>query len=201
MLCRWFDVLIETVSLLDFVECVPAREQLQIATQSREAGDLDAGLKACALAFHELISDYEDRKTKFYKRSPFSFGPTLRNDSTNLSRGLEKVNSYDREVGAGLRRLAETTSRTVEAVAEVQSALKILGLGLDYKRYTRFRLVTPGVVEIRTTGDRELIFRQESGDARAGVNANDLSFAIEFVIESALRLQEFDYEVSQREII
>jgi hypothetical protein len=76
---------------------------------------------------------------------------------------------------------------------DIRDAVEILCLGIDYRRYAKFSILTY----------RSLI-QQESGDyevARQGEatrTSEDLQFCIDFVIESAINLQDFQFRLEER---
>lgn len=72
-------------------------------------------------------------------------------------------------------------------------AVKILSLGLDYKRYAKFRLLTPLVQ--RSNEGKYIIQRSQKG--KYTPTESDVEFCINFIVESALIVQEFDYSLQQ----
>ncbi|MGH7409402.1 MAG: hypothetical protein ACREKF_15530 [Candidatus Methylomirabilales bacterium] len=177
-----FGVALDSISLLDFIASQSVRAALQRANAGLDAGDLQTGFAGCAEAFDELIRDYEDRKRGRFGRSPFFFGESM----TFLSAshiGLDQDESD--------RRLGEFVDKVKQSVEALQEAMKVLSLGLDFRRYARFQLLTPMVVRMGNGNRRVYGWPTDRG---AEVSRRDLSFCIDFVIESALRLQEFDFD-------
>jgi len=173
-----FGVTLDSISLADFVSCGSARTSLEGALACLGKGNLEEGFVACAEAFHGLIEDYEHRKCDQYYKSPFFFGERL-----------TFLDSFHMRLAPG-DDLARFVDRVKESIEALQEAVKVLSLGLDYRRYTRFQLLTPHIE--RTAGGYALL---GSGKTRGlNVSKDDLSFCIEFVIESAFRLQEFDFD-------
>ena len=73
---------------------------------------------------------------------------------------------------------------------------KILSLSIDYRRYVKFKLLTPLVPRI-PIGDGSFAYhisRMERGSRGLPTN-EDIQFCINFVIESAITLQEFDFSI------
>jgi hypothetical protein len=178
-----FGISFDSISLVDFITYEPVRTALQRANTALEAGDLESSLEACAEAFYDLMQDYEGRKQDRFRKLPFSFGTSRRFHSS-----FEK----DRISGnnAELRRWIDQVEESIEAI---QGAVKVLGLGLDYRRYSRFRHLTPRVREF-ASGRRDFFWGLMGSGRRTDASRNDLSFCIDFVIESALQLQEFGLE-------
>lgn len=163
-----FDVEFFLVSLIDLVEYKNTRESLKKAQKSLNEDRKKEALCKVALSFTQLINDYESKKTDQFGRSPFFFGAEF-----------------------------EPVDGTYTENKVLQDAMKILSLGLDYRRYTRFRLLTPLI--LRIPGGQKVKYKIQWTKALAKiVTAEDIRFCIDFVIESAIILQEFDFEVKPR---
>ncbi|MCX5996822.1 MAG: hypothetical protein NTV42_04220, partial [Chloroflexi bacterium] len=70
---------------------------------------------------------------------------------------------------------------------------KILSLGIDYRRYTRFKLLTPQIDYFINGSHRAYRFSKEKPTGK-----EDAQFCIDFVVESAIKLQEFDYSLEEQ---
>ena len=74
-------------------------------------------------------------------------------------------------------------------MGDMQRAMRVLAMGLDYRRYARFELLVP------------LIFRSINGDRDVrpipGLQLGDeeYQFCKQFVIETALHLAELDFDL------
>jgi len=165
-----FDVKFSEVSLVNLIQCEDAKKSLMESQRLLKQNKRKDALDKIALAFAQLIDDYEMRKTDKFGRSPFFFG--------------EKVSPI-MEFPIGL-----SFEEMERALKPLQDAVKILSLGLDYRKYARFHVLTP--VVIRFIGGKYSIQRIEIGRKISPTN-EDVQFCIDFVIESAITLQEFDY--------
>lgn len=67
-----FDLRFGSISLVEFVQPQAAREKLRDAQEDIENGDTLEALDKIAIAFGEMVADYEDRKRGRF-RSPFHF--------------------------------------------------------------------------------------------------------------------------------
>jgi hypothetical protein len=178
-----FGVPLDSISLTDLIICEAARNQLRQAEQAQRDGNAAAVFQACAVSFDDLVADYEARKHEQFGRSPFFFGRPM----VFLSSFFMGVDHLGKN-----KRLAEFVDTVKECVEAMQGAMKILSLGLDYRKYSRFRLLTPVVLrDIHGTA----MFHRVGDNSASQVSPGDMSFCIEFVIESALRLQDFDYDI------
>jgi len=175
-----FGVNFDDISLIDIIKLERPKDLLKQAKEDFEKGWIDKSLENLALSFEYLISDYEESKKDDFNRSPFFFGESM----TYLkSFYLEGIIKEDRKI----RDFADKVTKSIE---EIQKAIKILSFGIDYKKYVKFQSVVPSVV---FSISNEPIFYTREGMT---LSKEDLEFCINFIIESALKLQEFDFELN-----
>ena len=172
-----FGVDFDTVSMLSLVQCIETRSNLEEATRLMSTDKGEDALDKIALGFAQLIDDYEDRKRSQFGISPFFFGESLTFESSFFM-GI-KHDAFGRFV-----------DKVRDSIESMQKAMKILSLGLDYRRYVRFKLLTPSIVQV-IGGDYVIQRRQREKVP----STEDLRFCHDFVIESAIRLQDFDFAV------
>lgn len=142
-----------------------------------------------------MIDDYEKRKRTLFGRPPFDFGDsvsitcelsTFRNSQNDTEREFEELADI-------LDGFSDSLGKTIDSI---QNAVKILSLGIDYRRYVRFWVLTPHVRNVQNKSYRvnwlDYGLREQTED--------DVKFCINFVIETALALQEFDFTIESREI-
>lgn len=165
------------ISLVDLIQCEASKKSLAEAKSLLEKKKNKEALERIAVAFAQLIDDYEGRKKDEWGRSPFSFGDSA--SSLDLPDSLGEVKDC-----------IETTNASLE---KVKDAMKILCFGIDYRKYVKFRLITPNLLRISTGNYNVQTFRK----SRRTPSATDVQFCIDFVIESAVTLQEFDFEVER----
>lgn len=170
-----FGVQLDEVSLVEFVNPDTARGHLKEAEAAIHTGDTLTALDRIAEAFEEMIDDFESRKRDRYHRSPFYFGPDLTFQSS-LFLGL----------GAGL---GEFVDHVKDSLESMQQAIKILALGLDYRRYSRFKNLTPHIMKA-LRGPYMLIRRHREEEKPT---TDDARFCYDFVVDSALVLGQADY--------
>jgi hypothetical protein len=176
-----FGIDFETVSLIDFVQSIEAREQLRQAQAALSAKEVVRGLEACAVAFDALVADFEKRARDERHGSPFQVGESM---------GLHTSSRMHLPNSGPVHELARFVDAAAESIEALQQAVRILLLGLDYRRYARFRGLTPLVYHTFAGPQPHLA----GSDELAGCSERDLEFCIGFVFESALRLQEFVLE-------
>jgi hypothetical protein len=108
--------------------------------------------------------------------SPFFFGQSL---------------TFESALHIGLHRdkLGTFVDKVRESIQALQGAVRILSLGLDYRRYSKFDWLTPRV-HWMIDGSVKV-----TAPPHPPVSEEDCRFCFDFVIEAAMRLQEFDYEL------
>ena len=178
-----FDIEFSDISLIELVKYQATKNSLEEAQKMLKENKIEDSLDKVALAFAQLIDDYESKKRDEFGRSPFFFGESL----TFLS-------SFFMDIRGNL---GEFIDKVKEAIEALQDSVKILSLGLEYRRYAKFQLFTP--IVLRMTGGKYEIQRIERG-SKGTPSAEDVQFCIDFVVESAIALQEFDFEVERARI-
>ncbi len=177
-----FGVALAEVSLVEFVRPAEAKASLEEAEVALKVPDVGLAVSKASLAFEQMLRDYEHRKRRF-GRSPFYFGKNL--TFLGSSRMGVRRMSNDRSE----RQLAEFVDNVKESLESLCDVTKILALGIDYRRYSRFRLATPRV-------HWGIDGRHALSTPPQATTLEDARYCIEFVIETAIRLHEFDYEIT-----
>jgi len=175
-----FELTLDEVSLIEFVNPDSARAKLREAQDAIREGDVHAALDQIAIAFTEMIADYENRKRESYETSPFYFG-----------RSLPLITSRSRGSGSVDKKVADFMDTVKTSLETMQDAMKILALGIDYRKYSKLKRLTPYAWRA-LTGDMKTQWPLRDLHA---ASAEDARFCIDFVVESALALSEFDYSV------
>lgn len=173
-----FGVEFNSISLLDLIACDNAKKALNEAQQHRENGLFEDALDRIAIAFEHLVDDYESRKRSRYGQSPFFFGQDM-SFETSFFMGVEMGSKFSQFI-----------DKVNESITAMQSAIKMLSLGLDYRRYVRFNLLTPHLTCV-CSGE----FRVSRPQRAKSPGDDEVQYCYDFVIESALQLQEFDFTV------
>lgn len=175
-----FGISLSDISLIDLIQYEDAKNSLVEAQEKLKENKIEESLDKIAIAFAQLIDDYESRKRDEFGRSPFFFG-----------RSLTFLDSFFIGVKGNLGDFIDNVKESVEAI---QDAVKILSLGLDYRKYVKFRLLTPDILKMPNRRyDVQRIHRGSKGTP----SSEDVQFCIDFVIESAIALQEFDFDLER----
>jgi len=181
-----FACALDDISLIEFVNPESARERLKEAQIKIEHGDTLAALDGIALSFAEIIDEYEYRKRDQYNSSPFYFGSSMPFLSSF------QMGFYSGSFSTPESKLGEFIDNVKESIEAIQDAIKMLALGIDYRRYSRFKMLTPYLSKV-LSGDYIIYRGFEKADKPS---EEDARFCLDFTIESALTLAEFDYTVT-----
>ena len=180
-----FDIEFANVSLVTLVQHADARASLDAADQLMRDGRREDALGKIAIAFLQLVLDFQSRASQAFGASPFDFHKPLRYEA-KLQGPVPFLPPPDLST-APLAGLAEDLTASVQ---QMQTAVTVLSLGLDYRRFARFEYLTPFVWQAPDTHEYVI---SRTHDRRAPT-PEDCRFCFEFVIECALRFQEFDIE-------
>jgi len=183
-----FELEFDEISLVEFVNPERSRHKLQEAIALKEGGHTLDSIDHIALAFEWMIRDYSERKSNFWYNSPFSFGKDM-----SLGGSFSSTFGFDDRDD---RRLAEFVENAQEAISSLQSAVRILSLGLDYRKYSRFKQLTPSIAF--ALGGNHFIHRAHN-IKNDDYSVEDIQFCLDFVIESSIKLSEFDYTIPRPE--
>lgn len=181
-----FDIKFHDVSLAELVQYEKAREYLKEAVRALIENEREDALDNVACAFEQLIRDYESTKIGEFGRSPFFFGT----DMSFLNSFLLGFHRPMAGSGFDRGRMGEFVDKVKESLLSLQGAVKILSLGIDYRRYIKFKLLTPYV---SLDEHREWAINREMRGSKGIPTEEDVQFCIDFVIESAISLQELDF--------
>ncbi|MEW6530343.1 MAG: hypothetical protein AB1473_05870 [Thermodesulfobacteriota bacterium] len=184
-----FGINLDEVSLADFVNPESARQKLKEAQKDIQDGLVADAIDKTALAFAEMIDDYELRNRDHFHDSPFWFSSDL------FFFGPIHRNSMDGFPCPCECRLEDFADRVRYAVRGIDEALKVIALGIDYKKYSTFKNLTPSVT--RTLGAYQIHWRADQQSDRSSVLESQ--FCIDFVVECAMALAEFDYTFASRD--
>ncbi|EAU53723.1 hypothetical protein SPV1_06274 [Mariprofundus ferrooxydans PV-1] len=174
-----FGIPFSTISLIELVASAEAKHHLKLAETHIEEKRYKEALEQVALSFDVIIRDYENSKSAPFYSSPFEFG----HDLTFLDHDFPIT---DKEEFEGLRRYMKVLTDTL---GDMQSAMKIFALGIDYRRYGRFKYYVPQVNRA-AAGNYQIVWTQR----QRSFSFEEVQFCFDFVIQSALLLSEFDYD-------
>ncbi|WP_433355579.1 hypothetical protein ACQP25_17110 [Microtetraspora malaysiensis] len=165
----------DTIDMVDLVTQAKIAQLLREAQTHADIGDYIQAMAGLYLALEALLDHYAHGPgTHSWYSSRFSFGPALRNsmfDSLHYGRdGIEQ-------------RLTDLSS----VAREIQEAMRVVALGIDFPSYVRFQVLAPTV-----HGYMNGSYRYSVTKSVESLTADDYSWARNFVIEAALNAATAD---------
>jgi hypothetical protein len=163
------------ISLLSLISYENVRLLLDDAQKALNISQNETCIEKVAFAFYELLNTYEKSKLNTFRHSPFFIGKSL---NFNKSFHREYVD----------KKMEDFFINVKESIEEMQKAIKIISFGIDYKRFVKFKTLTPNIIK---STDGILI-----GGSRFKKKwtKENCQYCIDFVLESSLKLQEFDFD-------
>jgi hypothetical protein len=171
-----FDVSLGSISMVEFVEPESARQKVEAAIQYHREGKLDEAAGELVIGFEIMRYHYVESGAGDHADPALLFGPSLAFAEMRL-RGLGVLGG--RDAGHAL-------TDTVRCVEKLKSAMQMLGLGIDLRRYTRFRSLMP--VCMKMLGGNYVL--QEIKKIER--DSQSIQYCIDFVIEAAIQMADLD---------
>ena len=84
-------------------------------------------------------------------------------------------------------KMGEFVDKVNESISAIQTAINVMSLGFDYRRYSKFKSLAPNTLFLHEHGDVHVSEPSEP------VTMENCEFCFDYVIECAVRLQDFDY--------
>lgn len=183
-----FGVEFKDISLTSLVSFENTNRSLQDAQNELNKGNYKESIGNSALAFAYLLEEYEASKTTVLEGSLFKV------KGNNSFARATSINSAVKDNNRDLKKLLEYLKDQIEGL---QTELKIVGLGIDYKKYIRFKALAPEIIWVLGQGQGSLM-PLVGGERRfRKFNLENAQYCIDFVIDCSLSLQEFDFELSE----
>jgi hypothetical protein len=178
---NFFGIDFDSISLADLIEFPNIKEFVLKAESCLRENKIYECLCNARIGFEELLSTYESDKKQWY-RSIFDVGEKIGTDYHRL------VSNVD----IAKRRWFDQVTKTTNAMRDI---LKISALGINYRKYAFFNFLTPTAIETYSfDGERKYTIEStQFCDYKKSIKIEDCRFCIDFVIDSALKLQEFQF--------
>lgn len=179
---KHFGIEFKDISLLTLISYENVRSNLTKAQKELNLINNKSCIEKTAIAFDELLYTYENSKINFFRDSPFSFG-----------REQAFKSSFSMRVED--RKMADFVDKVKESLEGIQKAIRIISFGIDYKRFAKFKILTPNV---KRWGEGAVdIDFYNKGNKKWTIE--NCQYCIDFVLDSALKLQEFDFSIEEIE--
>ena len=173
----------DDLSLSSLIAFNSVKEDIDRAELLMKEGRNYECLEKCKTAFMKLLSDYESNKEE-WNNSILDAGVRIGNDFWKLARNNNEGSRWFEQV-------TKTTN-------SIRNIIKITALGIDYKKYAFFDHITPRVIEgCNATGTIYIPEQKDSFEVHKSVTSEDCQFCISFVVDCALKLMEFDFDINK----
>ena len=134
-----------------------------------------------SLAFAYLLKDFESTKNIPLGKSPYQL--------------TEKRQLTAQDIGLGeFKSISDFIEITNDNIQSLEENLKIVAFGIDYNKYAQFKFLIPINITWIISNDepiRTLKYKPLKLDI------NQIEFCKNFIIESALKLQQFDFKIPE----
>ena len=168
-----FNINFDEVSLIDSITYERPRELLKKAKNQYENGLMNDALLSTGLSFSYLISEFEKSRTVRYK-SPF-----------NIGKSMLPIRSDWFGHGSQTHDIKQFMSNVSDSITAIQEVLRLLCFGIDFKKYAKFRTLVPSI-KFAMDGTPHYYINHE-----LPLEKEDFEFCISFIVEAAIKLQEF----------
>lgn len=180
----FFGIQFNEISLISLIKYDSVREYMGKSLLKMSSEQFKESITNSQIAFKELMACYEEENTKDY-HNPFNFVGRLHHLS-NFS-DIRKID----------RNFSHYMDDIKRAIENLEEMTKIIGLGVDYKHYCKFKLLSPYIQVWNSSSSREYdLYENDEQDDRV-CNKRNAQFCFDFVIDSALKLQQFDIDINE----
>lgn len=187
-----FELDFSEISLLTFIDYISVIELLKKAEDAIITTDFEESIRNSAIAFNELLFRFEEEKTIRFQNTPFTIHKKTGNFDLKLySRSSGLMGNKNNDIQEYKKIVFQSIDNIDKSLIKVSDTIKVIGFGIDYKKFAKFKLLSPE------------IYRTVNGEWNTSVSASGVKFnqensqfCIDFVIESALKMQEIDFDIS-----
>lgn len=172
-----FGIDFHEISLLSLIKFEETKKNLISAQESLNENQFNNCLRNATIAFDVLLQEYKKNKVGIWDKNLFNFPKRI-----SVSGIMARNESKD-------SRLDSVVKKVNKKFDHLEKALEIISFGIDFRKYSKFRMLTQNFYQ---TTSGEYIFYGE--EYEKNFNFDNSEFAIDFVLECSLKLQEFDYE-------
>jgi len=176
-----FEINFNEISLFDLLKFDGTKKYLKKAQQEMDNGNMKESAGEVAMAFVELMHEYKETKVGRNIRSGFDFIEKVSFSSYNFMNQPNKP---------GDRKIEDAIKHINKNFENIGNALTVIALGVDYKKYIKFKALTPHVQ--RSSGGQQITYAMKERNW----SQENCQFLIDFVVDSGLKLQEFDFDIS-----
>ncbi|MFJ9988099.1 hypothetical protein ACIQUD_29510 [Streptomyces globisporus] len=179
-----FGIDFESVDMLNLVAHPQVATTLRAAQGHADKGNLPMAMAGLMIAFIELLDHYGERGT-YDNKQPFRFGPSITPTEPLLADPVTTA-------------LSKVLSPMSQALGAMQTAMRIIALGIDYSRYAQFDVLCPKVSRHYSGPQCQYHFHATEAQNRTLTRAH-FEFGRHFVIEAALQAARAEAALQTRD--
>ena len=179
-----FGLPFDTIDMAEVIPQTGVRDKVRAATAAAGGGDLMEAMGMIAEAYDELFGVAPESQVP---SGIARFGDTIKPVAErDIAAALQPApgDRTRRPVGADPRRLASVIADLMKTTREMQLAMRVMALGIDYRQFARFTQLTPS---IGYYADDHSERHTRPGYAPTSA---EFEFCRQFVIIAALRVAE-----------
>lgn len=178
----FFNVSFDEISLISLISYKGVQKYLVEAQNAVLKDDYKGSIENSQIAFKELLIAHKEENSMMFK-SPFK-----------MTQDFTFLNSFSLGIRSGdNRKYGEFVDRVGKTFEEMENTVSIIGFGIDYKRYCKFKLLSP-YINVWNKDGKRVYEAYDVNDNRICDKKNAL-FCFNFVIDSALKLQKFNLDI------
>lgn len=167
-----------SISLIQVIRSEEVRNSLSKAENLIADGRTRDALVKVAVAFAQVFEEYENRIEK-QLGTAFPFDSRIRTAS-RAEIGWSRLDGN----------MADFIREVDESICDLRESVRVLSTGIDYRKYARFRSIAPRAYP----SDKGYLIAEPVIETEVPPSEDDVRFCIDFVIECAIALQEYDLE-------
>ncbi|MEZ4959047.1 MAG: hypothetical protein R2830_04455 [Saprospiraceae bacterium] len=173
------------ISLIDLIKFQKTKDFLLAAQLGLDNGNIETCVEEVTKSFYELLYTYKQNKKDWIDKTHFDLIEKVVFPKNNIS--IENRNKDEKVYEV----LFEKVNKNFE---RLENAFEVIALGLNYRKYVKFKILTP--ISHRFSDGR---YHLELFGEKNWTKEN-CQFLIDFVLESALKLQDFDFDFENLDV-
>ena len=179
----FFNVNFNDISLISLISYKEVRDYLVEAQDALSKNDFEISIQNSQIAFKELLVIHKEENSIRFNSSPF-----------RMTQDFSFLNSFFMGIRKDNKKMGEFVDRVGKSFEEMENTVSIIGFGIDYKKYCKFRLLEPIMNVFRDEEKRNYEVFNGLLDNRI-CDKKNAQFCFNFVIDSALKLQKFNMDI------
>lgn len=177
----FFDVQFSEISLIALIKYDSVKNYLSKALEDLGVDKFEDSILNSQIGFKELLYSHKEDKHLNYS------------SSFKISEDFTFMTSFFMNLKLN-RKLDQFIDKTGKSFSNLDEIVGIIGFGIDYKKYCKFKLLSP-YIQIWPEEDGRKY--ESMKDEQIICNKKNAQFCFDFVIDSSLQLQRFDFDITE----